>query len=95
MYVCVSLHTHISLSLYIYIYTYTHIHIRPCLAPPAVSVATGSAREVDNIVTLVDIPSMLNLINHNGVDINNILDTRYTKSEVYNLKRGAGIGMIY
>ena len=39
--------------------------------------------EVDNIMTLLDVSSMLNLIYNNGTNIVDILNTRYTKAEVY------------
>ena len=38
--------------------------------------------EIDDIITLLDISSILNIINNNGTSITHILDTRYTKSEV-------------
>ena len=43
---------------------------------------TYTKSEVDNMITLLDISSMLNCINNNGTNIVDILNTRYTKSEV-------------
>ena len=43
---------------------------------------TYTNSEVDNIISLLDISSMFIIISNNGANITNILDTRYTKSEV-------------
>ena len=46
---------------------------------------TYTTSEADNIINLLDIPSMLSTINNNGTNIVNILNTRYTKAGVYTL----------
>ena len=47
---------------------------------------TYTKSEVDNIINLLDIPSMLGIINNNGSNIVDIVNTRYTKTEVDGLK---------
>ena len=43
---------------------------------------TYTKSEVDNIINPLDIPPMLSTINDNGTNIVDILNTRYTKTEV-------------
>ena len=43
---------------------------------------TYTKSEVDNIINPLAIPSMLSIINNNGTNIVDILNTRYTKTEV-------------
>ena len=44
---------------------------------------TYTTSEVDNIITLLDISSMLNIVNDSGPNMVYILNTRYTESEVH------------
>ena len=44
------------------------------------SLSTYTTSEVDNIINILDIPSMLSIINDNGTNIMDILNTRYTKN---------------
>ena len=63
-------------------YYYNIGHLNTQFGSKANSLNTYTKSEVDNITTLLGISSMLNIINNNDTSITNILDTRYTKSEV-------------
>ena len=51
----------------------------------ATSFNTYTKSEVYNKLTLLDISSMLHLINSNGTNTVDVLNTRYTNSEAYNI----------
>ena len=61
-------------------YNIEHINTQFDLKANCVNTYTKS--EVDIIITRLGIPSMLTIINSNGVNITNILSIRYTQSEV-------------
>ena len=62
-------------TLFTYYYNIGYLNIQFDLK--ANNLNTYTKNEVDNITNLLDIPSMLSIINNNGTNIVNILNTRY------------------